>query len=65
MRKGKERDGGQRNKPLSGKKEGAPASGSVSDESCRCKEVASKTPRELLKLMISDLAFWKKKRPLV
>ena len=32
----------------------------VASESCRCKEVARKTPREMLGLMISDLAFWKK-----
>ncbi len=31
-------------------------------EDCRCKEVAKKTPAELLKTMISDLSFWKKKR---
>jgi hypothetical protein len=29
-------------------------------ESCRCKEVAKKTPREMLRLMLSDLTFWKK-----
>ncbi|MDA8169350.1 MAG: hypothetical protein M0Z59_06585 [Nitrospiraceae bacterium] len=29
---------------------------------CRCEEVAkkTKTPRELLKIMLDDLAFWKK-----
>ena len=31
-----------------------------SPESCRCKEVAKKTPSEMLRLMISDMAFWKK-----
>lgn len=30
------------------------------EENCRCKEVAKKTPREMLRLMISDVAFWKK-----
>jgi hypothetical protein len=30
------------------------------DDACRCKEVSEKTPRELLELMFSDLAFWKK-----
>ena len=30
------------------------------DENCRCKEASSMTPRELLKLMVKDLAFWKK-----
>lgn len=33
------------------------------EEACRCKEVAKKTPVELLKLMLSDLVFWKKARP--
>jgi len=30
------------------------------EENCRCKEVAKKTPREMLRLMIDDMAFWKK-----
>ncbi len=29
-------------------------------DSCRCKETSQMTPRELLKLMIRDLSFWKK-----
>lgn len=29
---------------------------------CRCKEVAKKTPREMLGLMIDDLTFWKKQK---
>jgi len=32
------------------------------DAACRCKETAAMKPRELLKLMISDLAFWKKSK---
>ncbi len=28
--------------------------------SCRCKETSEMKPRQLLKLMLSDLAFWKK-----
>ncbi len=31
-----------------------------SEESCRCKEASKMTPRELLRLMMSDLIFWKK-----
>jgi hypothetical protein len=31
-----------------------------SDGTCRCKETSKMTPQELLKLMFSDLAFWKK-----
>jgi hypothetical protein len=30
------------------------------DDSCRCKEVSKKTIPQMLKLMIKDLAFWKK-----
>ncbi len=29
---------------------------------CRCKEMSKKTPRELLKVMVDDLSFWKKKK---
>jgi hypothetical protein len=29
------------------------------DDPCRCKEASTMTPRELLKLMIGDLTFWK------
>ena len=32
------------------------------EENCRCKETAKKTPIGMLKLMLSDLAFWKKKK---
>lgn len=30
------------------------------EDACRCKETSKMTPRELLGLMINDLAFWKK-----
>ena len=29
-------------------------------DSCRCKEASAMSPKELLKLMIGDLTFWKK-----
>jgi hypothetical protein len=32
------------------------------EDACRCKEASEMTPRQLLRLMISDLAFWKKAR---
>ncbi len=32
------------------------------EDTCRCKETSKMTPRELLMLMMSDLAFWKKKK---
>ncbi len=34
--------------------------GAGSDDTCRCKESSEMTPRELLRRMFSDLAFWKK-----
>ena len=34
--------------------------GAGHDENCRCQETSNMTPQELLKLMIKDLAFWKK-----
>ncbi len=30
------------------------------NDACRCKETSEMTPRELLKLMINDLSFWKR-----
>jgi len=30
-------------------------------EACRCKEVKEKTPAQILKTMLRDLAFWKKR----
>jgi len=30
------------------------------DDACRCKEASDMSPGQLLKLMVSDLAFWKK-----
>ncbi len=33
-----------------------------SEDDCRCKETAGMTPRELLRRMMSDLAFWKKEQ---
>jgi len=32
----------------------------IHDDSCRCKEASTMSPRELLRLMIGDLTFWKK-----
>jgi hypothetical protein len=30
------------------------------DDACRCKAASEMSPGQLLKLMVSDLAFWKK-----
>ena len=37
-----------------------PQAGAGKDDACRCKETANMTPRQLLELMMNDLAFWKK-----
>ena len=34
--------------------------GADKDDACRCKEASEMTPGQLFKLMVSDLAFWKK-----
>jgi hypothetical protein len=34
--------------------------GADKDDACRCKEAAEMSPGQLFKLMVSDLAFWKK-----
>jgi hypothetical protein len=31
-------------------------------DACRCKETAIMTPRQLLRLMVNDLSFWKKEK---
>jgi hypothetical protein len=36
--------------------------GAGKDDACRCKETSQMTPRELLKLMMNDLAFWLKRK---
>jgi hypothetical protein len=32
------------------------------DDGCRCKEVSKKTMPEMLRLMLDDLVFWKRKK---
>jgi len=46
----------------SGKDEKAAESqaGAEKDDACRCKAASEMSPGELFKLMVSDLAFWKK-----
>jgi hypothetical protein len=34
--------------------------GADNDDACRCKATSKMSPGELLKLMMSDLAFWKR-----
>jgi hypothetical protein len=54
--------GNQRNVGTGGPEKGHEASDlqTGKDDPCRCKEASTMTPRELLKLMIGDLTFWKK-----
>jgi hypothetical protein len=44
------------------KKPAEAQAGAGKDDACRCKETSQMTPRELLKLMMNDLAFWKKEK---
>ena len=40
------------------------ASEAHGEDDCRCKDASKMSPGQLLKLMVSDLAFWKKmKKP--
>jgi hypothetical protein len=43
-----------------GRREEAEGAHAGHDETCRCKETSKMSPQELLRLMMSDLAFWKK-----
>lgn len=42
------------------KKTATPPAGAGKEDTCRCEEVSEMKPRQLLGLMLSDLAFWKK-----
>jgi hypothetical protein len=44
------------------RKRGQQAAGRDDEENCRCKEVSKKSLPELLKVVIGDLAFWKKEK---
>jgi len=37
--------------------------GASKDEDCRCIETSQMSPGQLFRLMMSDLAFWKKMKP--
>jgi hypothetical protein len=53
---------GSEKEPLQKRKFSEQEAKEGTEESCRCKEVAKKTPFEMLRLMINDLAFWKKQK---
>ncbi len=46
--------------PAKEEKGGAPQPEQAKDENCRCEEASKMSPRQLLGLMMRDLAFWKK-----
>jgi len=46
--------------PEKEKKTAESDAGASKDDACRCKETSEMAPRELLRRMMSDLAFWKK-----
>jgi hypothetical protein len=47
-------------RPGKDEKTAASKAGADKDDACRCKEASEMSPVELFKLMVSDLAFWKK-----
>jgi len=51
-------EGAGRESPGKGKTDGSAEA--MSEDTCRCKAVSKKTVPEMLKLMLSDLAFWRK-----
>jgi len=61
MAKKGQRTEGPDKKPVDKGRPDASGAGDNTAEGCRCKEVAKKTPRELLKMMLSDLTFRKRK----
>ena len=61
MTKQEQKTDGPDKNPVDKGKPDVNEAGDNGGEGCRCEEVSKKTPRELLKLMLSDLAFWKKK----
>jgi len=46
--------------PGKGEKAAVSQAGADKDDACRCKAASEMSPGELFKLMMSDLAFWKK-----
>ncbi len=46
--------------PGKDEKDAVSQAGADKDDACRCKAASEMSPGELFKLMVSDLAFWKK-----
>ncbi len=47
-------------RPAKGENAAESQAGADKDDACRCKEASKMSPGQLFKLMVSDLAFWKK-----
>ncbi len=47
-------------KPGKDEKAAESQAGAGKDDACRCKAASEMSPGELFKLMLSDMAFWKK-----
>lgn len=47
-------------KPGKDEKDAVSQAGADKDDACRCKAASEMSPGQLFKLMVSDLAFWKK-----
>jgi hypothetical protein len=60
MKKHEQKAADSDKKPIEERKTGEKAE--VDLNACRCKEVSRKSPRDLLKLMVDDLVFWKKEK---
>ncbi len=45
---------------MSGNEKSGESQTEVRSDACRCKETSEMTPRELFKLMIKDLSFWRR-----
>jgi hypothetical protein len=60
MTKRQKLSAGTDNRPMEKGKPGERKAGESGQEDCRCQEVSKKTVPELLKIMVSDLTFWKK-----
>ena len=61
MTKQQKRSAGSDKKPMGKGKPEERKAGESGEESFRCQEVSKKTVPELLKIMVSDLTFWKKR----
>ena len=46
--------------PVKDEKAAESQAGADKEDACRCKEASKMSPGQLFKLMVSDLAFWKK-----